>query len=135
MKYLIHILFHKNGCCSKIFKNIYWIIFTFFRGSFGTNEKSIAQNQVELNTEQDTTAATTSNSSKHDRLGAIFTETPETKTLPRNNCEAIVRDWGKCLRSSTRIKSSCIVARSRKVPKIKLKRFRCGDEEYYKLKN
>ena len=90
---------------------------------------------MELNTEQHTTAATTSNSSKHDRLGAIFTETPETKTLPRNNCEAIVRDWGKCLRSSTRIKSSCIVARSRKVPKIKLKRFRCGDEEYYKLKN
>ena len=131
MKYLIHILFHKNGCCSKIFKIIYWIIFTFFRGSFGTNEKSIAQNQVELNTEQHTT----SNSSTHDKLEAIFTETPETKTLPKNNCEAIVRDWGKCLRSSTRIKSSCIVARSRKVPKIKLKRFRCGDEEYYKLKN
>ena len=120
---------------TKIFKNIYCIIFTFFRGSFGTNEKSIAQNQVELNTEQNTPAATTSNSSTHDRLGAIFTETPETKTLPKNNCEAIVRDWGKCLRSSTRIKSSCIVARSRKVPKIKLKRFRCGDEEYYKLKN
>ena len=120
---------------TKIFTNIYCIIFTFFRGSFGTNEKSIAQNQVELNTEQNTPAATTSNSSTHDRLGAIFTETPETKTLPRNNCEAIVRDWGKCLRSSTRIKSSCIVARSRKVPKIKLKRFRCGDEEYYKLKN
>ena len=117
---------------TKIFKNIYCIIFTFFRGSFGTNEKSIAQNQVEFNTEQNTPAATTSS---HDRLGAIFTETPETKTLPRNNCEAIVRDWGKCLRSSTRIKSSCIVARSRKVPKIKLKRFRCGDEEYYKLKS
>ena len=83
-----------------------------------------------MDTEQHTPAATTSNSSTHDRLGAIFTETPETKTLPRNNCEAIVRDWGKCLRSSTRI-----VARSRKVPKIKLKRFRCGDEEYYKLKN
>ena len=90
---------------------------------------------MELNTEQNKPAATTSNSSTHDRLGAIFTETPETKTLPKNNCEAIVRDWGKCLRSSTRIKSSCIVARSRKVPKIKLKRFRCGDEEYYKLKN
>ena len=95
MIYLIHILFHKNECCSKIFKNIYWIIFTFFRGSFGTNEKSIAQNQVELNTEQNTPAATTSNSSTHDRLGAIFTETPETKTLPRNNCEAIVRENGE----------------------------------------
>ena len=89
---------------------------------------------MELNTEQNTPAATTSNSSTHDRLGAIFTETPESRNS-RNNCEAIVRDWGKCLRSSTRIKSSCIVARSRKVPKIKLKRFRCGDEEYYKLKN
>ena len=90
---------------------------------------------MELNTEQHTTAATTSNSSKHDRLGAIFTETPETKTLPRNNCEAIVRDWGKCLRSSTRIKSSCIVARSRKVPKIKFKKLKGGGEEYYKIKN
>ena len=86
---------------------------------------------MKLNTEQHTT----SNSSTHDKLEAIFTEAPKTKTLPKNNCEAFVLDWGKCLRSSTRIKSSCIVARSRKVPKIKLKRFRCGDEEYYKLKN
>ena len=73
---------------TKIFKNLYCIIFTFFRGSFGTNEKSIAQNQVKLNTEQHTT----SNSSTHDKLEAIFTEAPKTKTLPKNNCESIVRD-------------------------------------------
>ena len=81
MKYLIHILFHKNGCCSKIFKNIYWIIFTFFRGSFGTNEKSIAQNQVKLNTEQHTT----SNSSTHDKLEAIFTETPNCHKIKKGS--------------------------------------------------
>ena len=116
---------------TKIFKDIYCIIFTFFRGSFGTNEKSIAQNQVKLNTEQHTT----SNSSTHDKLEAIFTEAPKTKTLPKNNCESIVRDWGKCLRTSSRIRSSCIVTRSRKVPKIKFKKLKGGGEEYYKIKN
>ena len=109
--------------------------FYIFRGSFGTNEKSIAQNQVELNTEQHTPTATTSNSSTHDKLEAIFTEAPKTKTLPKNNCESIVRDRGKCLRNSSRIRSSCIVTRSRKVPKIKFKKLKGGGEEYYKIKN
>ena len=87
---------------------------------------------MKLNTEQHTT----SNSSTHDKLEAIFTEAPKTKTLPKNNCESIVQDWEKCLRNSSRIRSSCIVTRSRKVPKIKFKKLKgCGGEEYYKIKN
>ena len=111
----------------------YCIIFTFFSVLC---EKSTTQTQVESTTEQHIPAATTSNSSTQEKSEAISTKAPKAKTLPKNTCESNVRDWRKSLRSSTKIKSSSsIVNRTRRVPKMKLKMSKAGDEKYYKIKN